>query len=338
MGKNKIRIISVYPNFANRGGAQDVALQLAEHLNEEKSIVLTETPSANIVLEYKTRAQFDLFCKQTVLKLADGNTLFLSHHRKSTSLLLLYRFFSRNKFPIIHVAHNTFNNLKYFSFFPDTIVAVSNGVKQNLMDYFHVHNERIKVIFNGLKDNRNNQNKKQEQHEIHILLPGRICEIKQQIEIIKNTRGKLASHIHFYFAGLGEDAELLKKEIENDTQYHYVGFLNMYENLNKYDYVCLFSKKEGLPLSLIEGCMFGKPLITNDIPAVLDVNEAGKTGFVYSDLKTLSEGLNLLPMAYSEDYKRLSYNARLKYEKYFTEDKMLTQYRQIIEDEMKLYR
>lgn len=332
---DKIRVISVYPNFANHGGAQDVALQLAEKLNEGmEPVVLTETCLADIVSDYRERARFMPFGWRSVHNLADKHTIFLSHHRKSTSLLMLFNLLSSKKIHVLHVAHNTFTNLRCFSFFPKRIVAVSNGVKENLMSYFRVPEERIIVIFNGKRDCRNNQNVKTDKREIHILLPGRICGVKQQVDIVRMTRGKLLPHIHIYFAGVGEEVELLKKEIEGETQYHYVGFLNMTENLNRYDYVCLYSKNEGLGLSLIEGLMFGKPLITNDLPAVLDVNKSGETGFVFPDFGTLAKGLNELPMPDSEEYQRLSYNARLRYEHFFTEENMIIQYKRIIEKEM----
>lgn len=332
---NEIKIVSVYPNFANRGGAQDVTLQLAERLNEGTvPVVLVETRFADIVSDYREKARFVLFSWKAVRSLADENTVFLSHHRKSTLLLMFFNLLFRKKLHVIHVAHSTFSNLKWLCFFSKRVIAVSNGVKENLMDYFCLPEERITVIFNGIKDYRNCLNNKTENKEIHILLPGRICPVKQQVEIVRQTRGKLVSHLHVYFAGTGEDVELLKKEIENEVQYHYVGFLDMAKNLNRYDYICLFSQKEGLPLSLIEGCMFGKPLITNKLPAVLDVNKADETGFVFSDLASLAEGLNDLPMPDSEEYKRLARNARYRYEEMFTEEKMITQYQQIITEEM----
>ena len=333
---DKIRVISVYPNFANHGGAQDVALQLAEKLNEgTEPIVLTETCFADIVPDYRERARFMPFSWRSVHNLADGHTVFLSHHRKSTSLLMLFSLLSGKKTYVLHVAHNTFTNLRCLSSFPKRIVAVSNGVKEDLMSYFRVPEERITVIFNGKEDCRNNQNVKTDNREIHILLPGRICGVKQQVDIVRMTRDKLLPHIHIYFAGAGEEVELLKKEIEGETQYHYVGFLNMTENLNRYDYVCLFSKNEGLGLSLIEGLMFGKPLITNDLPAVLDVNKAGETGFVFPNFTALVKGLNELPMPDSEAYQHLSCNARLRYERFFTEGNMIIQYKRIIEQEIR---
>lgn len=330
-----IRIISVYPNFANRGGAQDVTIQLAERLNENSSpIVLTETRLIDIVPDYQSRVKFVPFGWKMVRELANADTVFLSHHRKSTSSLMLFSFMLGKKLHIVHIAHNTFNTLRWFCFFPKTMVAVSNGVKENLVEYFHVPDKSVTVIFNGIKDFRNNRNVKTNTNEIHILLPGRICSVKQQVEIVRQTRGKLAAYIHIFFAGVGEDVVLLEKEIANELQYHYIGFIDINENLNRYDYVCLFSQKEGLALSLIEGLMFGKPLITNDLLAMLDVNKAGETGFVFPDFTSLVEGVNGLPRPDSEEYRRLSLNARMRYEDVFKEEKMIAKYKEIIVREM----
>lgn len=330
-----IRVISVYPNFANKGGAQDVTIRLAERLNEDsRPIVLTETSLADIVPDYQRRARFVPFGWKIVRELANADTIFLSHHRKSTSLLMFFSLMLGKKLHIVHVAHNTFSTLRWFCFFPKTVVAVSNGVKENLVEYFHVPDKHVSVIFNGIKDFRNDRNIKANTSEIHILLPGRICSVKQQVEIVRQTKGKLAAYIHIFFAGVGEDVELLEKEIENESQFHYIGFIDMNENLNRYDYVCLFSQNEGLGLSLIEGLMFGKPLITNSLPAVLDVNKAGETGFVFPDFASLVEGINGLPRPDSEEYRRLSLNARLKYEGVFMEEKMIAKYKEIIMQEM----
>lgn len=332
-----IRIVSVYPNFANQGGAQDITLQLAEKLNEgEKPVILAETPLADIVTDYRNRANFVSFGWKAVRTLANDDTLFLSHHRKSTALLMFFSFLMRKRLHIVHVAHSTFSNLRLFCCFPKTVVAISNGVKKNLTDYFRVPDSNITIIFDGLKDCRNCRNMKTDRKEIHILLGGRICSVKQQVEIVRQTRGKIAAHVHIFFAGIGDEVELLNKEIENESQYHYIGFINISENLNRYDYVCLFSKNEGLSLSLIEGLMFGKPLITNNLTAVLDVNKAGETGFVFPDFDSLAKGLNDLPMPDSEEYKRLSLNARLRYEDMFVEEKMITKYKEVIDLEMKL--
>lgn len=48
-----MRIISIYPNFANKGGAQDIALCLAKMNKDQLPIILTETPFQEIEKEYR---------------------------------------------------------------------------------------------------------------------------------------------------------------------------------------------------------------------------------------------------------------------------------------------
>lgn len=326
-----MRVITIYPNFKNRGGAQGVALQLAKGLNDKDiPIVLTKTPEQHIISDYKDGVHFESFSFNSVRKYCNIDTVFLSHHRKYTSVLLFFNIFLRKRLNIVHVVHSTFSNLKFLSFFPKKVIAVSNGVRKNLIEYFSLSPQNVKVIFNGIKDMRVDQPLRAEDGKIKILLPARICAVKQQVDLVLRTKRKLLSHIHIYFAGVGEDMENLQNVINNEGQYHYLGYISLEDEIHKYDYICLFSQKEGLPLSLIEGCMFGKPLITNDISSVLDVNEPNETGFVYSDFDSLIEGLNNLPYHNTNEYTRLSENARKRYEDYFTEEKMIARYREVI--------
>lgn len=39
-----MKIISIYPNFKNKGGAQNITIQLAKELNGNTPIILTNTP------------------------------------------------------------------------------------------------------------------------------------------------------------------------------------------------------------------------------------------------------------------------------------------------------
>ena len=150
-----MKIISVYPNFANRGGAQDVVIQLAKALNDTGTdpVVLTNTPNDQIYSEYLDGITFLPFSLKNVLSFIGNDVLFMSHSRKTTSQLVILNKFIR-KIRIIHIAHNTFNSLKYLSFFPENIIAVSNGVKENLIDYFNVPEKNVTVIHNGIKDIR----------------------------------------------------------------------------------------------------------------------------------------------------------------------------------------
>ena len=329
-----MRIISIFDDFKNRGGAQYITLSLADNLGDNTPIVLTITPLNLIHDEYKTKnIRFETMNIKNILKYRN-NTIILSHARKLTSILVLLKRFLIKKLNIIYIAHNVFNNLKLFSLYPERIIAVSNAVRQNLIDYFKIDEKRIKVIFNGIEDVYNDKVDKnfykKNNDRIKIILIGRLTKVKQQVELVCKTKGLLQDNVEFYFAGEGEDSSLLMDAVSSYSQYKILGHIDIKKELANYDYVCLFSEKEGLPISLIEGCMFGKPLITNNIPSVLDINKHGYNGFVVNNWQELINCINTLPAPGSNVYSELSSNARKQYLDLFSIDKMLFEYKYYI--------
>ncbi len=323
-----MKIITLYPNFSNVGGAQNVALLLARKLGKgEKNIVLCN--NKNIASNYKCDdIIYDKFSIYTVFKYR-RNVVFVSHSRLYTTLLMIIKLFV--KLHIVHIAHNEFYNLGWFTLLPKVIVAVSSGVKDNLVNYFAVKEDRIRIIHNGIEDIPYKENVESiDKDSINILLAGRICKTKRQVELVKRLRNSLPSNIKFYFAGVGDDLVQLQKEILNDNQFKTQGHLDLSVNISKYDYVLLFSEREGLGLVLLEGCRSAKPLITNSLPSVLDVNCDGYNGFVYNDWVELKEGLKKLPHRDDDAYKRLSKNSRLTFEHKFRVETMVDKYEKMI--------
>lgn len=326
-----MKIISVYPNFKIRGGAEDISITLAKKLNSDTPIILTNPSFDYIHADYKDKGiKYESFNISNIIKYRNGGALFLSHHRKLTTILMLLNKFLRKKIFIIHVAHNIFYNLKCFTLFPENIIAVSNGVKDNLIGYFKINQNRINVIFNGVEDaaDKSIVNYKTNSCQIiKILLIGRLCQVKQQLEIVKRTKGLLDKKIEFYFAGEGPILNELEKEIGKCKQYKLLGHINVKNEIYKYDYICLFSKVEGLGIALIEGCMFGKPLITNNLKSVMDVNINGYNGFVVKNWNEFISCINTLHSLGTEKYIEMSLNSRKQYEDYFTIDKMILNYK-----------
>lgn len=92
MIENPIRVITIYPNFSNKGGAQNIALLLAEKLNEINTpIVLVETPLSFIVKDYKARAQFEKFSLKKLYNMLMGILFF---YRIIAKVLLCFYFIS----------------------------------------------------------------------------------------------------------------------------------------------------------------------------------------------------------------------------------------------------
>ena len=326
-------VISVFDDFKNKGGAQEVVLQLATALNQDtKPIVLTSTPYSEIHPDYhKREIEFQPFNLKTIFRGCRQGAIFLSHHRKLTSFLVALQKLPFISINLVHIAHNTFNTLRQLSFFPKYVIAVSNGVKENLESYFRMDANRIVVIFNGIKDFQPVFRQQEKKHEeIYILWPARICPVKQQVEFVRASLGKLHSDIKIFFAGNGPDLSLLQNEIKGAPQYQYIGKINTRQEISKYDYVCLFSKNEGLPLSLLEGLCAGKPLITNQLTSVLDINSKN-VGFSAPDFGQMVHLLNHLPKNDSCLYKDRSVAARRRYLELFREEIMLAHYRNFLD-------
>ena len=88
-----MKIISNYPNFKNKGGAQDITIQLAKKLNGNIPIVLTDTPMDKIHPDYKKEnIHFEKFSIYSIFKYNAPDTVFLSHHRSQTSRLMFLNY------------------------------------------------------------------------------------------------------------------------------------------------------------------------------------------------------------------------------------------------------
>ena len=215
-----------------------------------------QRPPERIVLDYWPKADFVNFSLRNILHyVAQDDVLFLSHSRSTTTKLMLLKKVLRLRMRVVHVAHNTFTDRKWQTLFPETIIAVSNGVKENLVSYFGVPEERVHVIYNGVEDSYDPKTMSHREFDgiIRVLLPGRVCPVKQQLKIVEACKGLLSPHVHIDFAGEGEDLPRLRQLTERSCQFSCLGFVDMKKVLPHYDYVMLFSKKEGLGLSLIEG-------------------------------------------------------------------------------------
>jgi len=328
-----MRIYILYYNFKTLGGAQLCSIDLAMRLlnKNDKIIALTTTPLNKIHSDYnKYNITFKRFSFWNLLKIKKEDLVFCND-RKSTSLFVAFLFFTFRKRKSVYIARNTYDKRKLLSFFPKTIVAISSGVKDNLISYFHVNPQRITIINDSCTDYYNKYKREREKDNyIKILFPANITKVKRQVEVVNALKFKINKNIKIDFAGDGPLKKELIKVIGDSDQFKFLGYINVFKALPDYDYVCIFSLNEGLGVSLIEGCMFYKPLLTNNLKSVLEVNKPGVNGFMAHNLKELPDVINKLPDNNTDEYKRLANNARQIYQKKFTPDIMIKKYRNLI--------
>lgn len=214
-------------------------------------------------------------------------------------ITMLSAFISRHKcLKIISERQSTYISLKEYDFlsrqivkiisliafaYSDKIIAVSNGVKNDLAKIFPLLRHKIFIIHNGFNIKKINneilkkpENKKfnylKNIKKIKILLAcGRLADQKGFISLI-NASYILRKHINFHLFIIGEGPQRieLEKYIRQKNLEEYISLIGKVENpftfMAKSDLFILSSKSEGLPGVLIQALICNAQVISTDCP------------------------------------------------------------------------
>lgn len=320
-----MKIVILYPSLKTVGGAQNVLIDLYAGLQGYFNVFIsTYDKYQDINEKYKSLISRDHFFTYSAIKLIFGKFVIISHHRRMTTHLMLLSFGLKI---IIHVAHGELFTLKRKTILSKNIIAVSERVKLNLESYLGVSAKNITVINNGIRDSYISNKENKIKDKINILYPGTIRKVKNQISLVGNLKGKISNKIIINFAGDGPELTPLKENAMGLDNFKVLGYRSdILELMNESDYILLFSKKEGLPITLLEAAMLGKPIICNDVGGNLDIVKDGYNGFVCDSYEELIQCLNNLVNISENDYKRMCSNSRKTYEEKFRYEDMIEKY------------
>jgi glycosyltransferase involved in cell wall biosynthesis len=230
----------------------------------------------------------------------------------------------------------------------DLIMTVSDSVAQELKEEYHLTQDQIFVVGNGVNEsffypkeqNAENDNK-------YILFSGRIEREKGLFDLVESGRYILSNRfdISFVIAGNGRDLNRLKRKVHSlglEKKFKFLGQVSK-ENLVKlYQDAALFvfpSYHEGLPTALLEAMSCGIPIVATDVRGNRDLISNRKNGILVPprNPKKLAEAISLLigDRPLSKTYGR---NARLSIEQNFTwnevSNKVLKCYELILEKKL----
>lgn len=249
------------------------------------------------------------------------NSIVVVHERRLLILFWLLNHLLFQRIKIVYVHHNIFHDHKLTTILPKTIVAIADRGIENLTEFFGAKRSNIHKIYNCVEDKRITAHAPKNHSEIRLLLPGRINRQKQQLEIVRQLKGKLDPRIKILFAGDGLQYDQLKSECEGLKNFEVLGFRNDITNLiSECDYVFLYSVHEGLPITLIEATMMGCPIICSDVGGNPEICHNGENGWVIKSWDELIEILNNLPFVSDENYDSMCKRSREIYEQNFTFD------------------
>lgn len=172
----------------------------------------------------------------------------------------------------------------------DKIVSISDITTQSLIDLFPEHQEKIRIIYNGIDIESVRERAKEEidvklQHPA-MLFVGRLDKNKNPLRLLNifeiiYQRNK---NIHLYYLGFGNmknDIEKVSKQKGLNSNVHLLGYYdNPFPIIAQCDVNCMFSLSEGFPMALLESVALDKPFVSSVIGGarILSNNQrCGKT-------------------------------------------------------------
>lgn len=326
-----IKVFQLNSELHKVTGIQRVIMDIHEALKDEFDAKILGTipyPKLNKNLDIQKR-DYIKFSNPLVLR----NSIVIIHERKYLPLMWLLSHIPGLNIKYVYVHHNRLYGNKVLSKFPNEIVAISDAGIDNLTNYFGIERSDITKIHNCVRIPKklNKKERAFNNDDIRILYPARINDVKQQVEIVKHLTSRLSPNIKIFFAGIGPEYEELKKICSGSNQFVALGFCEDIPNLMlEFDFMLLYSKHEGLPISLIEATMTGTPAICNGVDGSSEIIVDDYNGFIVGDWDDMIVRLNSLSNLATEDYSRLSQQAVKTYKSKFTFEKFKNSYCELI--------
>lgn len=310
------------------GGVPDKGETNSLHILKEygiKPIILPEMSRAiNISQEYRAYKKIKKILKEIQPDIVHT-------HASKAGLLGRMAAFSL-RIPVVvhtfhgHVFHSYFGKFKttffkqierYLAKKSTGIIAISALQKHELADVHKIVNqEKIKVIPLGfdLQKFQEGRIEKREavraqyklsDDEVAITIIGRLAPIKDHdyfLNVIEEVLKQTPQEIKVFIVGDGSEKNHIEDRVNklNEAYPNRImmtsWILDIATFIQGMDIVCLTSKNEGTPVSLIEAQAAGIPVISTDVGGVRDAMEDGKSGFVVKreNIETYIKNLRLL--------------------------------------------
>lgn len=216
---------------------------LQQEKDEKYSLITSHLPMANIM---------------TRLSIVNKRSLYVFH----TSLSNYDKLGSKKLFRVL--IHYMFDNRK--------IVAVSEGVKKECIDEYHLQKSNIKTIYNPVDENEVTKKAQEPIDEIdykYLLLVGRFNEAKRQDRMVEIFyKGEFYKNYKLVFCGTGILEDKIKNQVKELGISDRVIFLgwqsNVYKWMKNAEILVSTSDNEAFPMNLIEAIICGTRIVASN--------------------------------------------------------------------------
>ncbi|MEO6695812.1 MAG: glycosyltransferase family 4 protein [Ignavibacteria bacterium] len=255
-----------------------------ERLNDEKISFFTHKQLSSRTSFIKSVSLISGFVKKNNIDIIH------SHHRYYELIAGAVSSFNRNKIKTVFTALSIVEKRYGIEYRSDKIIAVSNSVKQMLIEKFKINESRIVSISNFADSeeidtiNTYNQEKQQNsKNQIELLAIGRFHKDKDFATLLNAIRNLKNNNIHLNLIGEGPEETLYKKLISKYSLK--AELISPKKNLKKYfqnaDICILPSIIDPFPGFMLQSGLYNKPFIGSDVDGISELIVNGNNGLLF---------------------------------------------------------
>ena len=332
----KILLLTTHINV---GGIGFYTVNLAKYLKKmalEVSVVssggdleglLKESGVFHIRMDLKTKAEFGIKVIKAVrplVRLIRKEQFDVIHAQTRVAQVLSGMVSKITGIAVVSTCHGFFKHKrlsrKLFPCWGKKVIAISESVREHLLKDFHVPEEKITVVYNGIEIDRflkkngeidlKMRDKMSLARDLIIVgAIGRLSSVKGFIYLARAFK-KVAEqneNARLLIVGEGGEKQVLEKEVKDSELADKVIFKS--KNMATEDYLsvmdifCLPSVKEGLGLALIEAMASGRACIASNVGGIPEIIDDKIDGILVPSRN---------PSALAEAINRLARNAELR--------------------------
>ena len=239
------------------------------------------------------------------------------------SSLFLHSLFEFDKFrdlKVVDVIHGASNSWYFYQsvFYNELIdfhICISKLIAREL-ESSGVDTSKIKIIENGIDTEYFDSGEVIRQKDLTIGYLGRLTDEKNPLLFVDVACEYREENVHWVMAGSGVLKQECKKKVrdckvENFTFLGEITEDEVKDFLMNVDILLLTSKREGLPLVVLEAMSMGVCVIVSDVGALSDIIKNGTNGFIVQKQEPEAFIAHIEEYSgYPENYTQLSDNAR----------------------------
>jgi len=191
--------------------------------------------------------------------------------------------------------HSKVYGKKIFSYKADRLIACSNSIKEHLVKYFNINQERIRVIYNfvdpeeamvSIERSALRKGLGIDDQSFIIGFIGRFSFREKGVDILLESFKRLSfanNHVILILIGDGEDLKFIIDFIKKNNLKALVlpSKENIFDYFNIIDIVILPSRVDPFPLVMLESGMMKKAFIGSDVDGIKEFIVNGKDGLIF---------------------------------------------------------